>query len=102
MRHILVLQWLGSTEDDFEVLVEMEDALESRFGEAGTVDGHDFGSGEMNIFIETNHPIQAFTTAKEILGDRPAWSDVRAAFREASGETYDVLWPPGLTDFNVK
>lgn len=43
MRHILVLQLLGSTQVDFEALVEMEDALESRFGEAGAVDGHDFG-----------------------------------------------------------
>lgn len=102
MRHILVLQWLGSTEADFEALVEMEDALESRFGDAGTVDGHDFGSGEMNIFIETDQPIQAFATAKAILGHRPAWTAVRAAAREASGETYDVLWPPGRTDFSVK
>lgn len=101
MTHILVLQWPGSTEVDFETLVEMEDALESRIGVSGSVDGHDLGSGEMNIFIETDQPAQAFDAAKEILGDWPIWANVRAASREATGETYDVLRPPGLTDFSV-
>ena len=102
MQHILVLQWLGSTEADFEALVEIEDVLESRFGEAGSIDGHDFGSGEMNIFIQTDQPSQAFAKATKILSDWPAWADVRVAFREINGETYEVLWPPDLTDFSVK
>jgi len=102
MRHILVLQWLGSSEAEFNVLVDMEDILDSQLGEAGSVDGHDLGSGEMNIFIDTDHPAQAFAAAKEILGDWPAWADVRAAFREASREAYELLWPPELTHFSVK
>ena len=52
MRHILVLQWPGSSEADFEELVKMEDELERSLSESAIVDGHDFGSGEMNIFIE--------------------------------------------------
>lgn len=80
----------------------MEGALEMQLGDGGSVDGHDFGSGEMNIFIDTDQPIEAFAEARKILSHRPIWSHVRAAFREASGETYDVLWPPGLTDFRVK
>ena len=102
MQHILVLQWLGSTEADFEALVEIKDVLESRFGEAGSIAGHDFGSGEMNIFIQTDQPSQAFAKATEILSDWPAWADVRVAFREINGEAYGVLWPPDLTDFSVK
>jgi hypothetical protein len=39
--------------------------------------------------------------AKITLGDFPAWPAVRAAFREASGERYDLLWPPGLADFGI-
>lgn len=102
MRHILVLQWSGSTEVDFGALLEMEDVLEARFGEAGTVDGHDFGSGEMNLFIETDQPSEAFARAESILGDRAEWAGVRAASREATGEFYEVLWPPGLSDFKIK
>jgi hypothetical protein len=101
MKHVLVLQWSGSTKADFEQLVQMEDALESRLSDAGFVDGHDFGSGEMNIFIETEQSIQAFAVAKEILGKQPGWGEVRAAYREAHGETYTVLWPPGLRAFDV-
>ena len=102
MTHILVLQWPGSTEADFEELLEMEDALESRIGGLGAVDGHDFGAGEMNLFVKTEQPVEAFSAVKEILGGRPSWAYLRAAFRETSGEKYDVLWPPGLTDFSVK
>jgi hypothetical protein len=50
----LFCKWLGSTDADFEALVQIEDVLESRFGEAGSIDGLDFGSGEMNIFIHTH------------------------------------------------
>lgn len=95
MTHILVLQWPGSAEVDFETLVEMEDALESRMGETGTVDGHDFGSGEMNIFIETERPVRALAAAKEILGDWQAWAHVRAACREATGEHSTCSGPQG-------
>lgn len=102
MRNILVLQWPGTTEADFDALIEMEDALESGLGETGSVNGHDFGSGEMNIFVATDQPIEVFAMARRILSDRPTWSDIRAAFRDANGETYDVLWPPGLTEFRVK
>ena len=53
--------------------------------------------------METEQPVRAFAAAREeeYLGDRPAWAYVRAGFRKASEETYDVLWPPGLTDFSV-
>ena len=102
MRHILVLQWLGSSEADFEALVEMEDELERSLREYVSVDGHDFGSDEMNIFIETDQPSRAFADIQGILSDWPRWADVRAAHREESGDTYTVLWPLGLKDFSVK
>ena len=102
MRHILVLQWLGSSEADFEELVKMEDELERSLSEYASVDGHDFGSGEMNIFIETDQPERAFAEVEVILSHWPRWADVRAAHREGTGDTYTVLWPLGQTDFRVK
>jgi hypothetical protein len=102
MRHILVLQWAGSSEADFEELVEMEGELETVLGGYASVDGHDFGSGEMNIFIETDEPSRAFDDARTNLRRRPRWTGVRAAHRERLGDTYTVLWPPGLSDFRVK
>ena len=102
MQHLLVLQWPGSTEADFEVLIKMEDELERSLGSGTSVDGHDFGSGEMNIFIETDQPTQAFGEARAILGHWPLWAEVRAAHRQTGGETYTVLSPVGLTEFRIK
>ncbi|MEO8528448.1 MAG: hypothetical protein ABI435_05165 [Pseudolysinimonas sp.] len=102
MRHILVLQWQASLETDFEDLVKMEEELESSLSEYAIVDGHDIGSDEMNIFIETDQPARAFAEVDSILNHWPRWTDVRAAFRAASGGNYAVLWPSGLTHFEVK
>ena len=102
MQHILVLQWPGSAEVDFEQLVRMEDELEGSLSESSSVDGHDVGSGEMNIFIETDQPSRAFAEVQRILGHWPRWPDVRVAHRERNGDIYTVLWPPGRTEFTVK
>jgi hypothetical protein len=101
MSHILVLQWPGSSEADFEELVRMEAELEGSLGESATVDGHDFGSGEMNIFIETDEPARTFAEAQAILSQGSRWADLRAAHREATGDAYTVLWPVGQTEFRV-
>jgi hypothetical protein len=102
VRYILVLQWPGSSEGDLNALFSMENDLNEALGDHATVDGHDFGSSEMNIFIETDRPTQAFSDAQATLGDRARWAEVRAAYREATGDIYTVLWPKGLTGFSVK
>jgi len=103
MSYQVVLQWSSEAlDDDFERLVEMEDALIGGLGAIGVVDGHDAGSGEFNIFIFTDEPQAAFHKAKEILGGRKDWAEVRAAYRGISAEEYVVLWPRELLAFSVK
>jgi hypothetical protein len=102
MKHVLVLQWLGSNPADVEELLRMEHELERLLGANATVDGHDFGSGQMNIFIETDQPADLVVDVQRILGHWPRWSRVRAAHREATGDQYTVVWPPGQTGFTVK
>jgi hypothetical protein len=80
----------------------LEDQLESRLGHHSSVDGHDFGSGEMNIFVETQDPAGAFADVVAAFGGSPRWADLRAAYREATGEDYEILWPQTLTEFSVK
>ena len=99
---ILVPQWTGSSEDDFEALVRMEDGVSGVLGHLATVDGHDFGSGEMNIFIGTDHPALAFSEAQTTLSHHQRWAEVRAAYREPPGDRYTVLWPTGLVEFSIK
>jgi hypothetical protein len=83
-------------------LISMETDLNAALGDHATVDGHDFGSGEMNIFIDTDRPTQAFSDALATLGARARWAEVRAAYRDATGDVYTVLWPQGLKEFSVK
>ncbi len=102
MRYILVLQWPGSAAADYDALVEMEDLLESALGDSASVDGHDFGSGEMNIFLETDRPVEAFAEVVTVIGNTRRWANVRAAYRDATGERYEILWPETLQQFSVK
>lgn len=102
MRYILVLQWPAASEADYDALIAMEDTLEAALTNAhGFVDGHDFGSGQMNIFIHTDQPLEAFGDAVASLSTDPRWPDVRAAYRPAEGDRYVVVWPEALQEFSV-
>jgi hypothetical protein len=103
VRYILVLQWPGNSESDFDALISMEAQLDGALGRYASVDGHDFGSGEMNIFIETDRPAEAFADAANVLREGPRWADLRAAYRETlGGGPYEILWPQSLRKFSVK
>lgn len=101
MPYILVLQWPGASMSDYDELINLEDQLEGVLSAGHSVDGHDFGSGEMNIFVETDDPAAAFAQVAAALGGSPRWADVRAAYRDATGEDYDILWLPTLREFSV-
>lgn len=85
--------------DEFEVM----EALESQFmdleGNGFKVDGHDIGSGQMNIFISTSNPRAAFGTVEPFLPHDRTW---RAGFRNVDSDVYEPLAPRGLKSFDVK
>jgi hypothetical protein len=102
MKYQLVLQWtLGSFANDYDTLIATEDLLITNLVDHGTVDGHDMGSGEMNIFILTDDPYLSFGQAKSILESSSTWATLRAAFREVDGSEYTILWPKYLTQFKL-
>jgi hypothetical protein len=102
VRYLLVLQWAAGAEADYDALIEMESTLERSMPAAhGDVDGHDYGSGEMNLFICTDEPLLAFEDARAALREDPRWRDVRAAYRPADGDRYVILWPATLQQFEV-
>ena len=102
MKYQLVLQWTTGLEDDHAALIAMEEALErSMPAGAGDVDGHDLGSGEMNLFVHTDDPARTFAAASRALGDDPRWVVVRAGYRLVDGDDHVVLWPPTLDRFSV-
>jgi hypothetical protein len=102
MRYQLVLQWPSTLpKHDVDQLIEIEDLLIDRLTEQNTVDGHDIGSGEMNIFILTDDPQSSFLEIKAVLEACKMWSSIRAAYREIQGDQYTVLWPHHLNHFQV-
>lgn len=78
-------------------MIEIEDTLVENLTTANDVDGHDAGSGEVNIFIRTDDPKRAFNEVKAILGTCDFWVDARVAYREVAGGDYTILWPKDLS-----
>ena len=99
-KYQLVIQVPIASVGDFDRLVEAEERIEALLGELGQVSGHDTDSGEGNLFIHTDTPEVAFQKALPCLDERIR-DLARAAYRETEGESFTVLWPPGLKEFRV-
>ena len=102
MNYQIVLQFLGDSEQDFNKLIDFEDELEEKLEDIADVDGHDFGSGEMNIFILSNEPTHTFSLIKDLLEKNELFSNLKAAYRDVSEERYTILWPKNLIEFTIK
>jgi len=101
MKFQLVLQWPASSMD-YDRMVEVEELLIEQISEEdGEVDGHDTGSGQVNIFIHTDSPEKAFRSATRVLDAQGCLETARAAFRPIDGDEYTALWPEGLRNFRV-
>ena len=70
MKYQLVLQFTADSMEDFDRLVALEDKLIEEMDDVATVDGHDFGSGEFNIFILTDDPVTVLVRLTESLSIR--------------------------------
>lgn len=101
MKYQLVLQLPSVSDADFDRLVSLEETIENGLGELGIVDGHDIGSGEMNIFIHTDEPILAFEKAKQLLGPRDDLRALKAGYRDFDEDEYIAIYPKGLDHFSV-
>ncbi len=95
-RYILVLQFSFSSIDDYDAMIQLEDDLVRSLCRLAEVDGHDAGSGEMNIFIFTDDAQQTFEEAGFVV-KRSSLFLKAAAFRLVEGEEYTRLWPINST-----
>jgi len=86
---------------DFDAMIELEDVISRGLGPLGDVDGHDVGSGEMNIFVVTDDPHGSFEKIKSLPDAIPLLPVMKVAFRRVDGEDFSILHPIGLTDFEV-
>jgi len=96
MNYQLVLQLTGDLAEDLDALIDLEDRLTEGLQDAD-VDGHDIGSGHANVFILTTDPHSTFQAARAVLEKANQLDNLTAAYREAEGEAYTVVWPSGST-----
>ena len=101
MKYQLVLQLPYSEIRDYDAMIAIEEVIIKNIGSLGKVDGHDAGSGEMNIFIHTDHPKLAFEQICRIIGSKDFMADMKVAYREFNSDTYTILFPPDLSHFEV-
>ena len=101
MKYQLVIQFPEEQFEDIYDIADMEDRLSSFLVDA-EVDGHDIGSGEINIFIHTNNPVNNFEIVKNILDEEGVNLEyVKIAYREIGVEQYIAIWPENLEGFSV-
>jgi len=101
MKYQLVLQFAADSIEDFDRLVTLEDRLIEELDDVAAVDGHDFGSGKLNIFVLTDDPVTVFGKAHGIVMNQGVANVMQSAYREMDGEDYTILWPSSLTKFSV-
>lgn len=75
----------------------LEESLIAALKDRALVDGHDFGAGEMNIFVYTDHPHTSFQIAQGLFGD----VEFAAAYRLFEEEDFVILWPANLESFSI-
>jgi hypothetical protein len=98
MDYQLVLQIKGDDCLDFDALVNLEDELQRLVEPIADVDGHDMGSGEMNIFVLTADPVATFERAKQLLSNASLLDKVGVAYRELRSEDFTIIWPESSTE----
>ena len=101
MKYQLVLQLPASCVEDYDKLIELEETLVGHLAKLGDVDGHDAGSGEMNIFILTDSPKAAFERMRQLPAMKDIMPDLKVAYREIGKEDFIILHPPSLTRFAI-
>ncbi|ADV80956.1 hypothetical protein [Terriglobus saanensis] len=101
MKYQVVLQFATAGMSQFGELVALEEGLIQNLPPPSEVDGHDFGSGEFNIFILTDQPRETFDAARKLIEKGFFQSQLRAAYRERGKGEYVILWPEHLEEFRV-
>ena len=104
MNYQLVIQFplTNASANEFDRILMIENELELTLRNTHRVDGHHIGAGEMNIFINTNDPNEAFELAKNTLSEKDL-EVISVAFRDMEGEVYSVIWPENYDgEFRIK
>ena len=99
----MVLQLRGDSTSDYDTIISLEDELAEHLGAMAEIDGHDSGSGETNVFVQTSDLENTLKAARVVLESSHLLDRVTVAFRSLHDENYTVDWPDGFEGtFTVK
>ncbi|WP_417385341.1 ABC transporter [Gimesia sp.] len=103
MKFQLVLQFKGAVIPDYDSLVDLESVLIDEIQVDGKtiIDGHDFGSSEMNLFMTVDDPDQVLSQIRTKI-QHPLMSRFKAGYRDVSEDRFHAMWPETLHEFSVK
>ena len=101
MKYQLVIQFPVTEDFDFDAIISLETRLTLEMGEDHIVDGHNFGAGEINIFIQTDDLESAYEKAFDMVNTNLI-STLRVAYKVNSSDEYVWLYPDNSKeDFSV-
>jgi hypothetical protein len=100
MKYQFVIQFSEELHDNLEWISEIENRLDASLVDS-VVDGHDVGSGQVNIYIHTDNAISTFEIVKNMLKEGNSLDNAKIAYREINGDNYVCLWPTDLINFKV-
>jgi hypothetical protein len=101
MEYLLVLQLPPSSSlGEYDLWISLE-SIRAGIGDFATADGHDIGSGEMNIFFFNEKPKLTFERINVMPSVANHMSNMKVGYREVAEDEYTPLYPEGLLQFAV-
>ena len=102
MKYQITIQISANSTNDFDEMIEFEDELIEILKDIAIIDGHDFGSGEANIFVLTNDQYETYNVIKEKYLNATIKNKYKISCREIKNDNLVILFPDSLTDFHIK
>ena len=93
MDYQLVIKFWRKSLEDEAFLASIESELKQALGNAAEMEGHDISAKEINLFVLTPDPRQAFRRAKSVLERLDLLRGVSAAYRLVGGARFTSIWP---------
>ena len=93
MDYQLVIKFWRKSLEDEAFLASIESELKEALGNAAEMEGHDISAKEINLFVLTPDPRQAFRRAKNVLERLDLLRGVSAAYRLVGGARFTSIWP---------
>ncbi len=102
MKYQLIIQFPVTEDFDFDGIIALETRLTLEMGEGYIIDGHEFGAGEINIFIQTDDPEAGYEKAFELVSTNLI-SLLRVVYRVKNANEFVWLYPANNQDvFSIK